>query len=298
MNMQLSKSEYIMFLKQPAWLWLKKNDPKKLPPVDDATQAIFDAGFLFESYAEKLFPDGIKLNWEGYKEYKDLPKRTNEAIFSGAKTIFQPRFETNDITCICDVVVFVGKNTVDLYEIKSSAGPKPYHEHDLAFQAIVLEDSGFKVRNMAVIHVNKNYIRHGEVDAKQITDISDLTEKVKKRLKSTRLNINKALDVMKQKEMPNPSPSLCQLNSIFEWLDIYKSLKNIEPGDGSIYDLYNPSAALIGKLEEKKIDKIMDIPVNFNGLSEKQNWQLRAYKERKIYINRGKINDFLDKLKY
>lgn len=28
----ISKSDYMLFLRQPAWLWLKKNDPSKLPP--------------------------------------------------------------------------------------------------------------------------------------------------------------------------------------------------------------------------------------------------------------------------
>ena len=45
--MILSKSDYMLFLRQAAWFWLKKNDPSKLPPVDAATQAMFDAGHAF-----------------------------------------------------------------------------------------------------------------------------------------------------------------------------------------------------------------------------------------------------------
>jgi hypothetical protein len=65
----LSKSEYMMFLKQPACMWLKKHDKTKLPPVDDNTQAMFDAGNLFETYAEQLFPDGVRLGFDSYNEY-------------------------------------------------------------------------------------------------------------------------------------------------------------------------------------------------------------------------------------
>ena len=54
--MQISKSEYMMFLKHPIYLWLKKYDKAKLPPVDDALQAIFNAGHIFESFAEQLLP--------------------------------------------------------------------------------------------------------------------------------------------------------------------------------------------------------------------------------------------------
>lgn len=49
--MLLSKSDYTTYLKHPAWLWLKKHDKTKLPLIDDNTQAIFDAGNLFETYA-------------------------------------------------------------------------------------------------------------------------------------------------------------------------------------------------------------------------------------------------------
>ncbi len=51
--MQLSKSEYLMFLKHPAWLWLKKNQKHVLPPpADPALQVLFDAGRHYERLAE------------------------------------------------------------------------------------------------------------------------------------------------------------------------------------------------------------------------------------------------------
>ena len=52
----ISKSDYMLFLRQPAWLWLKKNDPSKLPAVDAATQAMFDAGHAFERSVESFEP--------------------------------------------------------------------------------------------------------------------------------------------------------------------------------------------------------------------------------------------------
>src|SRR5680860_890771 len=106
--MQISKSDYMLFLKHPAWLWLKKHDPKKLPPVDASTQAIFDTGHAFEQYAEELFPDGVKIGFDNYDEYKSLPKRTLEALNNGAKTIFQGRFEYEQLTFICDIIRVVG----------------------------------------------------------------------------------------------------------------------------------------------------------------------------------------------
>ena len=77
----------MLFLKQPAWLWLKKNDPKKLPPVDENTQALFDSGHQFEPFAESLFPEGATLGFSDYSEYLSLPKRTQDVISNGTQVI-------------------------------------------------------------------------------------------------------------------------------------------------------------------------------------------------------------------
>ena len=70
----ISKSDYMLFLRHPAWLWLKKNDPSKLPAVDAATQAMFDAGHAFEPYVESLFPEGVTLGFSDFDEYRTRVK--------------------------------------------------------------------------------------------------------------------------------------------------------------------------------------------------------------------------------
>ncbi len=220
--MQISKSDYMMFLKQPAWLWLKKNDPKKLPPVDENTQALFDAGHQFEPYAESLFPEGATLGFSDYSEYLSLPQRTQDAIKNGTQVLFQPRFEWQDFTCICDIVSFVEDKEVDLYEIKASTSAKVEHEFDLAFQTAVLEGTGLKVRNIYVIHVNNQYVRHGAIEADKITRVEDITDKVRKRSESTAKYMPLALDVAQQKTMPDPSPALAKLGSKKDWLKVYE----------------------------------------------------------------------------
>lgn len=218
----LSKSDYMLFLKQPAWLWLKKNDTKNLPPVDENTQALFDAGHQFEQYAESLFPEGTRLGFTDYGEYLSLPQRTQDAIKNGTQVLFQPRFEWRDFTCICDIVSLVGDNEVDLYEIKASTTAKVEHEFDLAFQTAVLEGTGLKVRNIFVIHANNQYVRHGEIEADNITSTENVTDKVRKRSEATAKYMPLALATAQQKTMPDPSPDLAKLGSKKSWLQVYE----------------------------------------------------------------------------
>lgn len=285
----------MLFLRHPAWLWLKKYDKDKLPQVDDDTQAIFDAGFLFESYAEQLFPDAVKLGFDGYGEYLSLTRRTEEAIESGAKTIMQARFEADEITCICDAIVRVGDDTFDLYEIKSSTSAKPEHEPDLAFQREALIRSGYKVNKIFVVHVNNEYVRNGEVKACDLCKTCEVTEQVEKLEELTRENIKKALDIVRQRECPDLSPCHAKLGAFGDWLSIYKTLADID--EYSIYHLCSPGAARIGDLEALGIKKIHEIPDGFP-LNEKQLRQVQATKTNSIFADKDKIKEFLSGLKF
>ena len=222
--MTLSKSDYMLFLRHPAWLWLKKNDPKKLPPVDANLQALFDAGHAFEPYAESLFPEGAALGFSDYSEYLSLPNRTQDAIASGTRVLFQPRFEWQNFTCICDIVSFVEAGEVDLYEIKASTSAKAEHEFDLAFQTAVLEGAGLKIRNIYVIHVNNQYVRQGEIEADKITMVTDVTEKVRAHSEATTKYMPLAYEVSQSQTMPDPNPALAKLGSKKEWLKVYENI--------------------------------------------------------------------------
>jgi hypothetical protein len=228
----LSKSDYMLFLKHPAWLWIKKNNPKLIPPVDENTQAKFDAGHKFEPYAESLFPEGLALGFTDYNEYLSLPERTQVAISNGEPVLFQPRFEWSGFTCICDILQFTGENEVDLYEVKASTSAKAEHEYDLAFQTAVLEGTGLKVRNIYVIHVNNKYKRDGDIDAEKITHIQEVTDKVRAKGEATAKYMHLALKVAQQKEMPDPSPALAKLNSKNDWSLIYE---NIVPSEKKVW---------------------------------------------------------------
>ena len=229
--MTISKSDYMLFLKQPAWLWVKKNDPSKIPPVDAATQAMFDAGHAFEPYVESLFPGGETIAWEksDWNSYKTLPARTKQALESGAKVIFQGRFEWQQFTFLPDIIEVVGDKVLDLYEIKSSTRVKPDHLYDLAFQKTVIEGNGFTVRNISVIHVNNQYVRQGKVNPKELTTFTDVTEKVNEIAVKTPQNMQAALKTAEQAEMPDPNPELAKLGSKSEWLKIYENIFPPEP---------------------------------------------------------------------
>jgi len=300
--MTLSKSDYMLFLRHPAWLWLKKFDKYKLPPIDDNLQAMFDAGHEFESYAEKLYPSATKLGFSNYDEYKELPEKTKKALSDGAQTILQGRFEETGLTCIVDILDRVGDSTFDLIEVKSSTKAKPEHEYDLAFQTIVLEKSGVKVRNISIIHANNEYVRKGEIEPDKLTAKTDVTDAVKSLIDLTAEQIDRAFTVLAQRNVPDLSPK--HVNQIgvprtkwfADWLEVYKHLNpNLDPY--SIYFLSYPNAKQIGELENNDVNLIQDVPEEL-ALRPKQLVQIQATRDNKRLVDSAKIGKFLDTFEY
>jgi hypothetical protein len=293
--MYLSKSDYMLSLKHLAWLWLKKHDKDKLPEVDAATQAIFDTGHEFEQYAEAFFPGSVTLGFSDYDEYRTLPERTKRALDDGVPTIFQGRFEYEDLTFICDVVQVVEPGVVDLYEIKSSTSAKLDHEYDLAFQTYVLEKLGFSVRKIAVMHVNNQYVRNGDIDASKLVATTDITDNVRAKAAETEENIKKAREIVAKKECPDMSPQLAGLGAFKDWLEVYKAVSP-RPA-GSIYELGGLNVKALDIFESRGITTIDAIP-NDLPINKSIDKQLRAYRNNGPIVDKLRIRQFLDGLVY
>ena len=298
-TMILSKSDYMLFLRHPAWLWLKKFDKGKLPPADANLQAMFDAGHAFEWYAEQLFPEAVKLGFDGYPEYLSLPNRTQAALQVGAKTILQGRFEADDLTCIVDVLTESAQGVFDLVEIKASTKAKPEHEYDLAFQVLVLEKCGLSIRSVSVMHANKEYVRQGEVVPAELITTTDVTDAVRALTNTTLLRVDMAQNSLAQKTMPDLSPRYVNQLGIpgvssqwlAEWLTIFTTLKP-QPDPYSIYNLSYPSPKQLGELEDLGITSIAEVPDEL-ALRPKQAAQIHTTKTNQRLLEPEKIREFL-----
>lgn len=295
--MQLSKSNYMNYLRHPAWLWIEKHDKGKIPSHDENTQAIFANGAKFEHVAEAAFDGATRMHWDtnDYDSYATLGPRTTEAIERGSTTILQAKFETEDLACICDVVEIVDGQTVNLYEIKSSTAVKQEHLYDLAFQTEVLHHNGYKIRNAYVIHVNNGFVSPGFIDDVDMTVRENVTTRVLALGETTRHNIDAALRTMRQSSMPDPSPRHAKLGSLSEWLKIYRNINQLP--EYSIYDLAKLTPLQIAQFEDAGIQKIVDIPTG-TYLTPKQELQVLATKQDEPIINDSAIRAFLRELEF
>jgi len=298
--MILSKSDYMTYLKHPAWLWLKKNAEDNLSHASPSLQVLLDEGNAYEPYAEQLFPDGVKLSWDPKisSSYDALIEKTQAAIEKGTKTLFQGRFLCGNLTFTCDILDQSNDGGFDLYEIKATSGVKKEHELDLSFQHVVLELLGYRVNNMYVIHLNNDYRKDGEIDIKALSKIVGVTEKVNALKPVTEEKIPLAMEAATSDTMPDLSPRHIGLSSYKkDWMEIFRLLHPQLP-KYSIYDIAGRNGEAVSLLEDQGIYSMSKIPEEIEITGKKANTQIKATKRKRIIITAENIQKFLDKLEY
>ena len=293
--MHLSKSDYILYLRHPAWLWIKKHAKHLLPPVDSALQALFDEGHAFEPFAEAQVPDLVKLGFSDFASYQSLTGRTLDAWRNGAAAVAQGRYEAGRLTCISDIVTRDDSGYI-LTEIKSGTKAKPEHTFDLAFQKIVLEDSGFPITRCEVAHVNRDCVRNGPIDPQALVGVTDITEKVNAQTENTRARIAQALAVADSDSMPDPAPERARLRSYQDWLEIRAKLEPALPED-SIYLLPSMNAEKASTLIEADIATVDEI-TDPSMLAKSTQRYLRACERGARTVDQPALETFLGQIDY
>jgi hypothetical protein len=293
--MQISKSEYMLFLKHPAWLWIKKHAKHLMPSVDESLQARFDEGHSFEPLVESLYPNLIRLGFNSYSEYLDMPNKTSETWENGAVVVSQGRYETGYITCISDIVRRDGDKFV-LTEIKSSSSAKKEHELDLAFQKVVLEGAGYPINRCEVAHVNSSYVRKGDISPRELIRFTDITQEVEELIDGTKRRIEKAIHVATANDMPDPSPDQAKLKSYKDWLSVREKLSPPLPPN-SIHYLPSMDAAKSSKLAKEGIATIDEIK-DWTVLKPSTQKYLAAKAEGIRTVEKDKIKTFLSEITY
>ena len=286
--MILTKSNYMIGLQCPRYLWIKINHPEKLPETTEAQQKRFDEGHLVGELAQKLFPSGIRLG----EDFNENIEKTKELI-KQRKTIFEAGIQEGDLYSRADILNPIEDDEWDVLEVKSSSEVKKEHVLDVAFQKFVYLKFGLKIRKCFLVHLNKEYIKKGEINPEELFVKEDITEDVDKIIQDVEPNIKKIFDILKLKEAPDFQ--LVDIENSFYDNPIIDEFKESLP-DGSVFELYNARKKKCIELFGQKICMLVEIPEEYK-LTSNQEIQKRCAKTGKPYIDREKIKEFLGELK-
>ena len=171
---KISKSDYVTGIKCPNALWLKKNRPDIEQEKD---HRILDNGTMVGELACDRFPGGVRITAKPWEDEAII--QTQSAISANAPFIYEATFATDSGEyCAVDILRNNNDGTWDIIEVKSTTEPHEYHYLDISFQKYVLTRCGLKVRNCFIMTLNKEYVRHGDLDLQQLFALHDANEKM------------------------------------------------------------------------------------------------------------------------
>jgi CRISPR/Cas system-associated exonuclease Cas4 (RecB family) len=263
----LTKSDFLSYCVCRKDFWLRKNRPDiyKKPELTLFFQKLIRDGYEVEKYAKKLFPDAH----------------------------FQKQIQTED-GLYAELDIFQDGN---IYEVKSSSEIKTDLEHnhikDITFQTIVAERSGVKVDKSFIIHINKEYIKDGEINPFGLLKLVDVTDRVVKEKEQVGLMMDEALRYMNEENI-DITKCECINRSAGQRCDSFSVLNPTVPK-------YSVQHIFTGKkLKELVAEQIFDpkdVPEDFE-MTKRQKDRVYLQKIGEPTIDEKEIKNILNKLVY
>jgi hypothetical protein len=291
----LSKSDFIKYQLCPSYFWLSKFKPDVVPEdIDEANEYRREQGDEVEKYARMLFPDAVLI-----KSYGQHAKETTEKLVNdGVKSIMQATVLTDDgLLAMADVIEYDSSSECwNMFEVKSTNSVKEKHINDIAFQRAAFEKAGYKIGSISIVHLNKDYTLHLNINPKEMFVIADKTKDVSDIIEDIRSQIGDALVYMKIKE--EPSGCSCRLKSKSGHCTTFSYLNPNIP-DYSIFNItgIGNSKKNLNFLVDEEIYEIKNIPDD-NNLTPRMKNQVEVEKSQVPKIDVSKIKKFLAGAEY
>ena len=288
----LTKSNYLLALQCTKLFHVQLYDKKRIPEPDDSALHRFKTGDEIEAIAKTLFENGIDLRLEDFEENL---RASLEAIEKEPRVpLFEPAFLFDQLYSRADVLVPVDEDEWDIVEMKSATKVKEINIHDVSFQKHVYEKCGLKIRKCFLMHINRDYVKNGEIEPERLFTKTDITDEVTKAEKGIEERIEKFLKIANNETEPAytignhcSSPYNCPLRKEC-WADL--------PG-GNILEFYRKEEIQAFDIKNEGRIKIDKVPDFYSDNSS----QLHKYT---IALNKGNnfdekiLKEFMNKITY
>lgn len=281
--------------------WLKLHNPELLDEFElsDFEKQLIEQGNEVEACARGLFPEGIEVTSRG----ESACVETQKYIDAKAPAIFQATFIVDGFIAKNDVLVYDSQNDCwDLYEIKGTNSLKEdsddrNHVEDLTFQAVVLNRAKVKLGRSFLIHLNKEYVRTGDLNVVELFTIEDLTETVREKSATLSALMDGAREYLNQEAEPATGCDCHYLGRSRHCATFQYS--HPEVPEYSVHDLsrIGSSKKKIEFFMDNGIYSLDDIPIDYE-LSPIQTNQLRAHRNQSSTIDPVEIGAQLNALEF
>lgn len=289
----ITKSRYVECYKCPLKLWLYKNKPSLKEENSLSDQMNMEEGNKIGRLATttEKFKNGVEVP-VGSRAV--AVATTKKLIKAKTKIIYEASFKTDIAYCQADILVFEEDGFVDLYEVKASNRVKSHHLVDIAFQKWVIEQSGIKIRNCFLVHLNTNYSFNNELNIEDFFHYENVDKDIGIYYNEVESNLEEMKKVLKLQIEPKfaigghcNNPYKCPFASYCK-----KSFN-----EDHVENLTRISDKKRKQLNDLNVKYIKDIP-DFFELTVAQKIQAKCASENKRHIDKEAIKEFLSQLVY
>jgi hypothetical protein len=283
----LSKSRFVSGAQCEKKLFFDVNRKDLKPPVSTQKQALFDAGHAIGFLAQQMFQGGLDATIEMNGKWSLAIDRTKSWIQKGQQTIYEAAFSIPNGFAALDILHNQNGERWAI-EVKSSTSVKEYHLNDAAFQYFVMNNAGFNPDRFFLMHINKQYVRNGNIDVQNLFHLEEITQQVLERqswVSATHQRLVQMLVIGSEPQVAIgkhcSEPFSCDYQH-----HCWKHLP-----DNNVFNLYSPSGK-DWQLYGAGVLAIDDIPVEFP-LNPRQQLQVEGAKFQQSYFDKQAINEFV-----
>jgi predicted RecB family nuclease len=257
--MKLSKSRFVAGCQCLRRLYWQVHEPELAAQPDAAAEAIIQQGHEVGMLARTLFPGGVEVDCS--RGLADAILTTRELIANPEiPAIFEGAFEHQNVLVKVDILHRRRDGRWRLIEVKSTTNVRDHHIEDVGIQYRILSRSGLDVASSCLAHVNRNYVRDGEIDPRRFFRIRNLTRRVERLQPKLTFQLRSEFNVLAMPKAPDIAPgNHCTDPVTCEFFD------RCNPPRPSDHVGYLPRihASAREELEQMGVDSIRDIPDDF-----------------------------------
>jgi hypothetical protein len=285
----LSKSLFMQGLQCPKSLYLNRHHPELRSEPTPELLALWKSGHEVGLVAQRLFPGGVNVPFDGLSKEEQLAK-TRAEILGGASVIYEATFSHDGVFVKADILCRT-RGSWDLYEVKAAAEVKDHFPDDVAIQYYVLSGSGIPVRKACLVHVNSGYVRRSEIVPEELFTACDITDLVRQRQAMIPSELSSLRKMLSGKTPDTDIGPHCDDPYVCDFRD--HCWKHV-PED-SVFSLRGRG---IDKWElyRRGIIRLADVPSGL--LNNPQGMQVEYFLGRKHHVQREGIREFLARLWY
>lgn len=288
----LSKSNYCKCVQCEKILWLNKYKPE-FSQVE-TNESVFETGRQVGELAKRLFGDYKDIPYD--KNIKVRLEKTEQLLQDKTNIITEASFIYDNNFCSVDILKN-DRDGVEIYEVKSSTKIKDVYLDDAAYQYFVLSKLGLNVKKVAIVFINKEYIRGKELDIENLFNIEDITSIAIEKQDEIRSNIDFINKFMEDHDRDNEPVKEIGKYCFDPYSCIFWDYCTAELPKPNVFDVS-------GMYKSKKFEKYYEGKISFEDL-ENENLNPKYLEQiefelndKKPKIHKNAIKDLIESLVY